>query len=586
MNQTRQTSQDVLERAQKLWNAGKAKEAHTLCQQHLRKDGSYGPLLHFFAGVLDRQGNTASALKHLEFACKAQNPKNLYFLDLAKLLRAQNMSMEAQNVLTVAMKRDPNDVEIKTELASLLILNGFFDQGVKLFNHVIAQNPTDWESWAIYASSVASSPKPKQADQLYEQAMRAVREARVKKPDGTVRAPTPADVADILMKRSDHLKTMGDPEGCEKAIRDAIATSKYFARAWSELATLSKFTDADFKTVEKMLRVEKSKLSIRDIQHLHYALGEAYMRKGNGKIAMQHYLTANRYQRDNLNYNEKHTLGYLRGLPNYFTADVITNNTLIEEAPDAQQFIFIVGVPRCGSSLLERVLDSHSDVVGVGEIRTMPALQKRAYGQHFPSLPQHASLLADKNRLAAFAKAYREEVARKLPPEATEDGKKPRYVVDKMLGNFVSVGLIAMAFPNSKIIHSRRDPIDTAFSCFTHFFGDGHSYLCDLAEIGRFYLVYQDLMNYWEQTISDDQYLTVDYERVVADLKGEALRLLNFLGLEWQDACLEFHGTKREVRTHSALEVRKPIYNTSVERWRPYEQELAPLFDALGIKPN
>lgn len=586
MTATQQTAQKVLQNAQKLWNAGKAKEAHELCQQYLRNDASDGPILHFFAGILERQGNTAQALKHLELACKAQNAKNLYFLDFAQFLRSQNMNIEAQNVLAVAMKRDQNDPKIKTQLASVLIHNGFFDQGVKLFNHVIAENPGNWQTWEIYASSVAGSPQPKQADQLFEQALQAAQAASTNPPTHVVRRPTPQEIASILMKRADHLKAMGDSEGCEEAIRDAIKTTKYFARAWTALATLKKFTADDFKAIHNLLKTKKAKLSSKDLQHLHYALGEAYMHQGDGTKAMENYFKANKIQRDNLNYDEEKSLGYLRNMPEFFTPEIIRENMLSDELEDAQQFIFIVGVPRCGSSLLERILDSHSDVFGVGEIRTIPALQKRLYGQLFPSLPQHTAFLRDTPRLKAFANAYREEVARKLPPEIMAGNNKPRYVVDKMLGNFVSVGLLAMAFPNSKFIHSRRDPIDTAFSCFTHFFGDGHSYLCDLAEIGRFYVAYQGLMSHWEQVVPSQQYLTVDYEKVVADQESQTKRLLEFLGLEWQDACLEFHNTKREVRTHSALEVRQPIYNSSVERWRPFTKDLAPLFDALGVTPD
>lgn len=585
MTAKQQTAQDVLEKAQKLWNQGKEKETHELCSQYLRKDPAYGPLLHFFAGVLERQGNIFGALKHLEFACKAETPKNLYFLDLAKLMRAQHMYMEAQNVLNIAMKRDQTDMDIKSQLASLLLHNGYYDQGVMLFNHVMTHRPTDWQIWNLYAYSVARSSRPQQAEQLYDQAITIARAAVSSPQNGDVRAPTPYEIARIQMNKADHLKTIGDTGGCELAIREAIASSKYFARAWTELATLKKFTDEDFKEVEKLLKSKKSKLSNTDFQFLHYALGEAYMRRGEGKVAMEHYFKANKFQRNQLTYNEENTLGFLRNLPTFYTPGVLRNSTLTEESGDEQQFIFIVGMPRSGSSLLERILDSHSDMFGVGEIRSIPNLEKRAYGDKFPSLPQHAKLLADKGRHAAFAKAYRDEIVRTLPPETTENGNKPRYIIDKMLGNFVSVGLISMAFPNSKIIYSRRDPIDTAFSCFTHFFGDGHNYLCDLAEIGRFYLAHRELMDYWEKTLSKDQYLTADYEKVVDDLEGETRRLLDFLGLDWQDACLEFHSTKREVRTHSALEVRQPIYRSSVERWRPYEKELAPLFDALGVTP-
>jgi len=580
-----QTPEDVLKKAQELWKRGKEQETYQLCATYLRTHSNDGQLLHFFAGVLEKQGNIFGALKHLEFACKAPNPQNRYFLDLAKLMIKQNMYLEAQNVLNVAMKRDPADPEIQAQLASTLILNGLFDHGVKLFNHVMVTSPSDWQRWNLYAHSVAKSSRPSQAVALFEQALEVAHAAIKNKQTLPVPAPKPSEVARIEINRADLLKTIGDKKGCEAAIRAALGHSKYFARAWAELATLKAFGDDDFAAVEKMIRSEKSKLSKTDLQHLHYALGLAYMTRGDGKTAMDHYFTANRYQREQIDYNEESTLGFLKKLPDFFTPESIARNTL-RETGDEQQFIFIVGMPRSGSSLLEQILDSHTDAFGVGEIRTLPNLLKRAYGDAFPSLPAHKKLLADPKRLAMFAKAYRDEVLRMLPPEAIRDGKPPRYIVDKMLGNFVSVGLIAMAFPNSKIIHSRRDPLDTGFSCFTHFFGDGHKYLCDLREIGHFYLAYRDLMTHWEKTLRPDQLITIDYEKIIADLDHEARRLINFLDLEWQDACLRFYDNKREVRTHSALEVRQPVYQSSVERWRPYQKELAPLIEALGIKPD
>ncbi|MBX2831727.1 MAG: sulfotransferase [Rhodospirillales bacterium] len=581
-----QTPESVLEKARKLWQQGKEQQTYELCATYLRTDPNYGPLLHFFAGVLEKQGNIFGALKHLEFACKAPNPQNLYYLDLAKLMHKQNMYLECQNVLNVAMKRDPHDVEIQAQLASILILNGFYDQGVHLFTHVMTKIPADWQKWNLYAHSVAKSSRPKQADTLYDQALEVGYAAIKNKQSKPVPAPTPIELSRILMNKADHLKTMGDTKGCEAAIREAIRNSKFFARAWTELATLKVFGNNDFATVEKMIKTGKSKLSKSDQQHLHYALGLAYMNRGDGKIAMDHYFKANRYQRQQVEYNEESTLGFLKNIPEFYTPDVISQGSLKEEDDDQQQFIFIVGMPRSGSSLLEQILDSHTDAFGVGEIRTLPNLEKRAYGDGFPSQPQHRKLLADPKRLNMFAKAYRDEVSRALPPEAIINGKKPRYIVDKMLGNFVSTGLIAMAFPNSKIIHSRRDPLDTAFSCFTHFFADGHKYLCDLKDIGHFYLAYRDLMAYWEETLPKEQFITVDYEKVIDDLEGESRRLIDFLDLDWQDSCLEFYANKREVRTHSALEVRQPIYKSSVERWRPYQKELTPLFEALGITPE
>lgn len=583
-NSNSQSPEQVLKTAQQLWKNGKETETYEICKTCLRANPEHGPLLHFFAFVLEKQGNIFGAMKHLEFACKAPDSKSLYYLDLAKMMIGQNMYLEAQNVLNIAMKLDPSDLEIQTQLGSVLILNGFFDQGAKLFSFAVAQSPNDWKIWSLFARTVANSNRPQQAEELYEQTIAVARAARSNNQAKNVSAPTKIEIAQILINKADHKKTIGDVIGCENTIREILDLTTMFCRAWSELATLNAFTDQDLKTVENLLKTKKGELSPSDLQHLHYALGQVYTRLGSNKKAIENYLKANRIQRDHIDYNEESMLGYLRNLPNYYTAEAIAASKLSEDTPE-QQFVFIVGLPRSGSSLLEQILDSHSDAFGVGEIHTMPNLHRRIYGQGFPAIPVHAQVLADPKRLTAFAKAYRTEVLRTLPPEALQDGKPPRFIVDKMLGNFVSVGLIAMAFPNSKIIHSRRDPVDTAFSCFTHFFADGHKYLCDLAEIGRFYLGYRDLMAHWEKAVPTDQLITVDYEKVIDDLDGEAHRLTDFLGLEWQEQCLEFYANKREVRTHSALEVRKPIYRTSVERWRPYEKELAPLFEALGITP-
>lgn len=581
---TTESPEKTLKKAQAFWEKGKQKQAYDLCATFLRANPNYGPMLHFFAFVLEKQGNLFGAMKHLEFACKAPNPKSIYFIDLAKMMIEQGMFVEALNVLNVAMKSDPGNLEIQGKLADMLIVNGFHDQGVKLFSLILTKMPNDWQVWSKFAQSVATSSRPAKAMELFDHTLEITNSALRSTQTEPVPAPSGYEIAQILMNKSDHLKAMGKTAECEAVIREAITHSKFFSRAWAELATLKAFSDDDFDTVENLIRKERTKLSPLDLQYLHHALGQAQMTRGHSAKAMVHYIKANKLQRENLVYNEENTLGYMKSLQNFYTPDVIKTHSISEEI-DEQQFIFIVGMPRSGSSLIEQILDSHNHAYGVGEIKTMPNLHRRVYGNGFPSLPQHAKLVADQKRLSLFAKTYRDEVLRTLPPEAYQNGQPPRFIVDKMLGNFVSVGLIAMAFPNSKIIHSRRDPVDTAFSCFTHFFADGHKYLCDLAEIGRFYLGYRDLMTHWEKAVPNDQLITVDYEKVIDDLDGEARRLTDFLGLEWQEQCLEFYANKREVRTHSALEVRKPIYRTSVERWRPYEKELAPLFEALGITP-
>ncbi|MCC9625454.1 sulfotransferase [Thalassospira sp. MA62] len=586
MTAEHQSADQILTEARALWAQGQQDAAYDLCSAFLKKrtDNS-GPLLHYFAGILESRGNIFGALKHLEFACKTPNAPTLYFLDLAKLMTAHNMGMESQNVLNIAMKRDPGNQEVKVLLAAALIKNGFFEQGAKLFEFVLKQNPDDWQIWHTYAAAVSKTVRLKKAEALFEQTLQCVETA--KQSAGNIDPPTPFQMAQILMGKADLMKTLGKTDICETTLRQILTISNSLAIAWNQLATLRKFTDADFATVEGLLNDPTTTLPSKDLQYLHYALGEAYMRRGDSEVAIKHFIEANQYQRNNLNYNEENTLGFMRNLPRFYTPKTISHHALSADEDREQQFIFIVGIPRSGSSLLERILDSHSDVFGLGEIDTLQRIEKRVFGNAFPTLPQHANALKDKRYIAALADAYRQEVLRALPPEAlSPEGKRPKYLVDKLLGNFVSAGLIAMAFPNSKIIYARRNPLDTCFSCFTHYFGDGHDYLCDQTEIGRFYLAVQDLMSYWQDTLSTDQFLTVDYEKVIDDAAGETKRILDFLGLEWQEDCLNFHSSKREVRTHSALEVRKPIYSSSVGRWLPYKAHLSPLFDALGIDPD
>jgi len=157
-----------------------------------------------------------------------------------------------------------------------------------------------------------------------------------------------------------------------------------------------------------------------------------------------------------------------------------------------------------------------------------------------------------------------------------------RRITDKMPANFLALGLIHLMLPNAKIIHVRRNPADTCLSCFTTLFNHGQPHTYDLAELGRYYVDYTRLMEHWRKVLPDGAFLEVQYEDIVADQEMQARRLIEYCGLGWNDACIDFHRNLRAVHTASMAQVRQPIYRSSVERWRPYEKFLGPLFDALG----
>jgi hypothetical protein len=224
-------------------------------------------------------------------------------------------------------------------------------------------------------------------------------------------------------------------------------------------------------------------------------------------------------------------------------------------------------MPRSGTTLTEQILASHPRVFGAGELRFMENA-----AMAIAPFPEAAASMTDE-ALREFGNEYVAQV-RALAPAAAR-------VVDKMPANFRFVGLIHRALPNAKIIHVYRDPVDTCMSCYAQLFA-GLPYAYDLGELGRYYRGYATLMAHWRRVLPPGAMIEVKYERLIADLRGEAQRLLAYCELEWDERCLQFHKTRRAVRTASFAQVRRPIYRDSVGRWEAHREALRPLLDALG----
>ena len=241
--------------------------------------------------------------------------------------------------------------------------------------------------------------------------------------------------------------------------------------------------------------------------------------------------------------------------------------------------IFILGMPRSGSTLIEQILASHPSVQAAGELRNLSAVVERSLqsgGRQF-AYPEYLSLLGPDD-FKRMGQAY----LASLPPLPT--GKT--RLVDKAPGNFWYVGLIRLALPHAKIIHTVRDPVDTCVSCFSKLFSFGHPFSYDLVELGHYYRRYSNLMDYWRSVLPAGSILDVAYEDVVDDLEGQARRMLDYCGLPWDPACLKFHETERPIITASNVQVRQPLYRTAVSRWRRYEKHLGPLLAELAPRPS
>ena len=225
-------------------------------------------------------------------------------------------------------------------------------------------------------------------------------------------------------------------------------------------------------------------------------------------------------------------------------------------------------MPRSGTTLIEQILASHPQVQGAGELSALPRLVERLgpYPGALPGLNIETATQA--------GRAYLDEIA----PLAQGRAR----LVDKMPSNFLHAGLIPILLPQARIIHVRRNPLDTCLSCYSKLFLKEQQFSYDLAELGRFYRGYERLMDHWRSILPADRFLEVRYEDVVADLETEARRLVDFIDLPWDAACLRFHETSRLVRTASVNQVRSPLFATSIDRWKAYAAQLSPLIEALG----
>ena len=304
---------------------------------------------------------------------------------------------------------------------------------------------------------------------------------------------------------------------------------------------------------------------------VHFALGMAYSDFGQPDRAFPHLLEGNRLKRQHVKYDEAAHLTLVDRIKDAFTAEMLDDEHT--PRPDRGLPIFVVGMPRSGTTLVEQILASHPSVHGAGELMDLPrlvvAMERELDGGAFP---EFATVLRSEELRRAGA-VYMAGV-RALAPSAT-------HIVDKLPENFLRIGLIRMLLPGARIVHVARDPIDTCLSCFSKLFTGNLAYTYNLSELGHYYRAYLDLMDYWRDVLPPGAMLDVRYEDVVTDLEQQARRLLAYCDIPWDDRCLKFNRTRRIVRTASSAQVRRPLFRSSVGRWQRYRELARPLVDAL-----
>lgn len=560
------------------------------CQQKaLALAPDFAPSLNNLGSIWRERGDNEKALGFYRKAVAA-NPNYLEPLNnLGALLLEEDRIPEAVEVLAKALQLNPDYPESVCNLGGVHLAREENDQALEHFRRALALRPVYVEAQmglaktlqaqenlvdaelaavralqfdegnpkahALLAGIHAEMSRPAQAETEYERALAL-------KPDSN----------DALLGLGHLCIENGQMDRARELFRRALAFKPDDLAARIHLAQNDKVKTGD-ENFSALLAEEHKMPGYSDTRRLslHFALGKCHDDTGDHDRAFPHYLAGCRLKRARLNYDADAAAKQFAQLQEIFSTEFI--DRLRGSGDPSPLPIFVLGMPRSGTTLTEQIIASHPDVFGAGELPDLLRIAHRKTHPDIATFPDNLRHL-DAATLAAWGKEYIDS----LRPRAAA----ARRITDKMPANFFVLPLIHLMLPNAKIVHVNRNPVDTCVSCFTRLFHRKQEHTYDLAELGRYYADYARLMDHWRKVLPAGAFLDIRYEDIVADQEKEARRLLDYCGLEWNDACLDFHKTRRQIRTASVTQVRQPIYTSSVERWRKYERFLGPLLEELG----
>lgn len=531
-------------------------DAETAYRRAIGLNARYFEALSNCGMMLRDRGQPDAAEKPLRDALALKPGGFDPMLQLALNCQAQGKLDEALSLLTRAVAIDPTRADAFLTIARILAGMGKVDGAVSACRGALKARPDHPTVLNLLARLLREREDT-------ETAIAYCRRALEQKPD----AP------DILNNLGIALLESGDLDGAVDVLTQAVARQPHSAATFINLAAVRRFKPGD-PEIEVMLRLLDSMAETdRHAIGLRFALGKVHDDIGEAERAFAFYADGAALKRRTITYNEGGIMRLFDRIRHVFTADFIAGKSGLGD-PDARH-VFIVGMPRSGSTLIEQILASHGEVQAMGEVKHLHnAILSLDDGfsaaMRYPELTH----MIDGPQLQSIVKHYHAH----CPGMA--DGKV--LTTDKMLTNYYYVGLIHLLFPNARIIHSRRNPIDTCLSCFSKLFREEMAYTYDLHELARYYRKCDELMAHWKAVLPEGVILDVHYEDVVSDVEPQAQRILAHCGLDWDPACLDFHKNGRVVKTASVAQVRRPLYASSVERWRRYGDAIEPLIAALG----
>ncbi|HZB89814.1 MAG TPA: sulfotransferase [Stellaceae bacterium] len=512
------------------------------------------------ASVLGELGQFEAALDHARRAI-AREPRQVGAHVYAALAEAGLERHDAAlQWLDRALALAPGSVPVLTARAETLRKLDRPEEGLEACRQALALAPENGEAWNTLALVSHALGHDVEAIAAFDAAV-----LHLPRP-----GPALANKATVLLE-------LGHGAEGAAALEAALAAEPHLAAAWYTRADAKSFApgDPDIAAMERLLEAtprDGVRRSTRDRENdrllLHYALAKAYLDTRDGPRAFHHLSEGSRRKRQQLRHDAEATARWLGGFAEAFPPALFA--ALGGAGEPSETPIFVVGMPRSGTTLVQQVLAALPGVHAAGEPRHVETLVSEL-GPSYPAALKEVP----RERFAALGQRYL-ALASAGAPAGT------RRIIDKMPNNFLHTGFIHLMLPEARIVHCRRDAVDTCLSCYSKLFTHGQEFSYDLEELGRFYRGYEALMAHWRQVLPPERFIEIDYEAVVGDLEGEARRLVQFCGLAWDPACLRFHATGRAVRTASVNQVRRPLYASSVGRWKAFRAELAPLLRALG----
>ncbi len=533
----------------------RTEEAITRYRAALAADPDFAEASYSLGEVLRRNGRIEEAIACYRQALDVDPEYVEALLALGQSLQRLERDDEVMAAYRKVLEVDPDSVAAHHGLASVLCGKHRDAEAIPHFEFALARQPEFVFAMAGMAGALVATGR-------HAEAITVGRKLIAMQPDF---APARSVLGVALAE-------IGDIDQAVEESRRAVALAPGRPEFCYALVQLVKVQPSDpvLGALEAMLP-RASALSSREQCWLHFALAKAYDDIGARDRGFGHLMEGNAIKRRRIEYHEPIALGAMDRIREVFTADLMAARRDVGDRSDLP--IFIIGMPRSGTTLVEQVLASHRAVFGAGErlelVRAVERLEGRIGTLRFP---EAAWTIAGED-LCQIGAGY-VAALQSLAPDA-------RRVTDKMPTNFLFAGFIHLVLPNARIIHVIRDPVDTCLSCFSKLFDGDQRFAYDLGELGRYHRAYQRLMAHWREVLPERVLLEVRYEALVDEFETQARRIVAHCGLPWDSACLEFHKTSRPVHTASVTQVRQPIYRSSVGRWRPDAALLRPLLEAL-----